>query len=208
MWDLGSPTRDWTCVSCIRRQILNHWTTREFLPLTNFKLCVCVCVCVCVHACIYTHTLTWTLCDPMDCSPPGSSVHGILQQECSSGLPHPPPGDLPDPGIELASFMSPALTGGFFTTSHLGSPDFKVKVRVSQSCQTLCDPLNYTVHGILQAGILEWVAFPSSRGSSQPRDQTQVSHITGGFFTCWAKEKPPDFKLYLTKSQNSQNCFP
>jgi len=39
------------------------------------------------------------------------------------------------------------------------------------------------VHGILQARILERVAIPSSRGSSQPRDQTQVSHIAGGFFT-------------------------
>ena len=41
----------------------------------------------------------------------------------------------------------------------------------------------HTVRGILQAKILEWVAFPFSRGSSQPRDQTQVSHIAGGFFT-------------------------
>ena len=51
---------------------------------------------------------------------------------------------------------------------------------------TLCDPMDYTVHGILQARILEWVAFPFSRGSSQPRDKTQVSHIAGGFFTSWA----------------------
>ena len=50
-----------------------------------------------------------------------------------------------------------------------------VKVKVAQSCPTLCDPMNYIVHGILQARILEWVAFPFSRGSSQPRDQTQVS---------------------------------
>ena len=42
------------------------------------------------------------------------------------------------------------------------------------------------VHRILQARILEWVAFPFSRGSYQPRDQTQVSHIAGGFFTSWA----------------------
>ena len=42
------------------------------------------------------------------------------------------------------------------------------------------------VHGILQARILEWVAVPFSRGSSQPRDRTQVSHIAGGFFTSWA----------------------
>ena len=41
----------------------------------------------------------------------------------------------------------------------------------------VCDPMDYTVHGILQAGILKWVAFPFSRGSSQPRDQTQVSCI-------------------------------
>ena len=53
----------------------------------------------------------------------------------------------------------------------------------AQSRQTLCDPMGYTVHGILQARILEWVAFPFSRGSSQPRDRTQVSHIAGGFFT-------------------------
>ena len=51
---------------------------------------------------------------------------------------------------------------------------------------TLCDPMDYTVHGILQARILEWVAFPFSRLSSQPRDQTQVSRIAGGFFTSWA----------------------
>ena len=42
----------------------------------------------------------------------------------------------------------------------------KVKVKVAQSCPTLCNPMDYTVHGILQARILEWVAFPFSRGSS------------------------------------------
>ena len=57
----------------------------------------------------------------------------------------------------------------------------KVKVEVTQSCPALCNPMDYTVHGILQARILKWVAFPYSRGSSQPRDQTQVSHIAGGF---------------------------
>ena len=61
-----------------------------------------------------------------------------------------------------------------------------VKVKLTQLCLTLCDPMDYTVHGILQARILEWIAFPFSRGSSQPRDQTQVSHIAGGFFTSWA----------------------
>ena len=61
-----------------------------------------------------------------------------------------------------------------------------VKVKLAQLCPTLCNPMDYTVHGILQARILEWIAFPFSRGSSQPRDRTQVSHIAGGFFTSWA----------------------
>ena len=60
------------------------------------------------------------------------------------------------------------------------------KVKVAQSCPTLCNPTDYTVHGILQATILEWVAIPFSRGSSQTRDWTQVSCIAGGFFTSWA----------------------
>ena len=59
----------------------------------------------------------------------------------------------------------------------------KMKVKVAQSCLTLCNPMDYTVHGILQDRILEWVAFPFSRASSQPRDQTQVSRIAGRFFT-------------------------
>ena len=59
----------------------------------------------------------------------------------------------------------------------------EVKVKVAQLCPTLWDPMDYTVHGIVQARILEWVAFSFSRGSSKPRDQTQVSHIAGGFFT-------------------------
>ena len=62
---------------------------------------------------------------------------------------------------------------------------------VTQSCPTLCDPMDCSppgssVHGILYAKILEWVVMPSSRGSSQLRDRTQVSHIAGEFFTDWA----------------------
>ena len=61
-----------------------------------------------------------------------------------------------------------------------------VSLKVVQSCPTLCNPTDYTVHGILQARILVWVAFPSSRGSSQPRDRTQVSCIPSRLFTSWA----------------------
>ena len=50
----------------------------------------------------------------------------------------------------------------------------------------LCNPMDCIVHGILQARMLKWVAFPFSRASFQPRDWTQVSHITGRFFTSWA----------------------
>ena len=58
-------------------------------------------------------------------------------------------------------------------------------MKVAQLCPTLCDSTDYTVHGILQARILEWVVFPFSRGSSEPRNRTQVSHIAGKFFTSW-----------------------
>ena len=111
------------------------------------------------------------------------------RQEYWSKLPFPSPGDLPDPGIEL---MSPALADGFYNIEPPGKPmiilvSFTkegkynsfiyvcVKVKVTQSCPTLCDPMDYIVHGILQARILEWVAFPFSRGSSQPRDRAFIS---------------------------------
>ena len=70
-------------------------------------------------------------------------------------------------------------------------PDLNHICLVAQSCPTLCDLRDCSlpgsfVHGILQARIQEWVAFPFSRASSQRRDRTQVCHIAGGFFTTWA----------------------
>ena len=64
----------------------------------------------------------------------------------------------------------------------------EVKVFFAQLCPTLCDPMDYSlpgssVHGILKARILEWVAIPFSRGSSRPRDQTPVFCTAIGFFT-------------------------
>ena len=52
---------------------------------------------------------------------------------------------------------------------------------------------DYTVRGILQGRILEWVDFPFSRGSSQTRDQTPVSHISGGFVTSWATREAQEY---------------
>ena len=69
----------------------------------------------------------------------------------------------------------------------------QVKVKVAQSCPTLCDPMAYTVHGVLQARILEWVAFPFSRGSSWLRDRTQVSCIAGRFFTSWVTRETQEY---------------
>ena len=87
--------------------------------------------------------LRLTLCNPMDCSLPGSSVHGISQAR--SGLPCPPLGDFPGPGIEPTSLRSPALAGGSFTTSptwqtrwtHMSSTGrhvFKVSGRGGLAC--------------------------------------------------------------------------
>ena len=72
---------------------------------------------------------------------------------------------------------------------------FKVKVVVTQLCLTLCDPMDcslpgFTVHGLLQARILEWVATPFCRGSPQPRGRTGVSCVAGRFFTIWATRRP------------------
>ena len=60
-----------------------------------------------------------------------------------------------------------------------------MKVKVTQLRLTLCNPMDYMVHGILEASILEWVCFPFSRGSSRHRNRTRVSCIEGGFFTNW-----------------------
>ena len=63
-----------------------------------------------------------TLCNPMDCRPPGSSVHGVLQARILIRLPFPPPGDLPDPWIEPVSPVGPTVAGRFFTTELPGKP--------------------------------------------------------------------------------------
>ena len=70
-------------------------------------------------------------------------------------------------------------------------PSICLKTEVIHLCPTLCDPMDCglpgsSVHGIFQARVLQWVAISFSRGSSQPRDQTQVYHIAGRWFTIWA----------------------
>ena len=71
---------------------------------------------LCVCACAKLLQPCPTLCDPMDCSPPCSSAHGILQARILEWVVISSPGDIPDPGMEPVSLMSPALALGFFTT--------------------------------------------------------------------------------------------
>ena len=72
------------------------------------RVCVCVCVCVCVHAKSLQSCLT--LCNPMDCSPPGSSVHGILQSRVLEWVAMPFSTDLPNPEIEPVSLTAACIS--------------------------------------------------------------------------------------------------
>ena len=134
--------------------------------------------------CILVTQLCWTLCDPMDCNPPGSSVHEILQARIlewvaisfSRGSSWPR-------GQTWVSCIARQILYYWANWEALVGT---WKVKVAQLCPTLCNPMDYIVYGILQARILEWVDFPFSRGSSQPRDRTQVSCIGGRFFISWA----------------------
>ena len=90
----------------------------------------------------------------------------------------------------------------------------KVKESKSHSVEPdSLDPMDYTVHGILRARILEWVALPFSRGSSQPRDRTQVSHIAGRFLPAEPQGKPKNTglgrlsllqQIFLTQESNRE----
>ena len=87
----------------------------------------------------------------MDYSLPGSSVHGIFQARILVGVPFPYPGHIPDPGIELASPVSPALVNRFFTTVSPRKPLNESSVQfssVAHSCPTLCEPMNRSTPGL------------------------------------------------------------
>ena len=77
--------------------------------LSVLYYCVCVCVYVCVHACACTYSVMSNSCDPMDCSPPGSSLHGILQARILEWITMPFSRGSPDPGIEPVLLASPVL---------------------------------------------------------------------------------------------------
>ena len=140
-----------------------------------------------------------TLSDPMDCSPPGSSVHGIFQARV-----------LEWGAIALALLL--LVTSDLGPSSYFPCLSLKSESDVAQSCPTLCSPMGCSlprsaVHGIFQARVLEWVATSFSRGSSWPRNQSQVSRIVGRCFTVWAtKEVLESVKKKKSKSI-SQLCL-
>ena len=95
--------------------VLGLWRRHIKLHLCSYFATLMLIICVYMYAKSLQSCLT--LCNPMNCSPSGSSVHGILQARIQSGLPFPSPGDLPNPGIKLMSLIFAVLAGGFFTTS-------------------------------------------------------------------------------------------
>ena len=142
-----------------------------FSVVKNFSLCVSFWLCWSGFSLVAVRGLLISVASPVAEHRLQSSGSAVVAYGLSCSVAY---GLFQEPGIKL---VFPALAGGFFTTEPPG------KVKEAQSCLTLCDPMDYTVHGILQARILEWVAFPFSRGSSHPGERTQVSCLVGRFFT-------------------------
>ena len=103
------------------------------------------------------------------------------------GLPRPLPGDLTDPGIELGSLLSPSLSCGFFPTAAAREALKQREVKAARSCPALCDPVDYTVHGILEAKTLGWggelAPSPGDRPNPgiEPRSSLQADSLLPDF---------------------------
>ena len=106
---------------------LVSWMIQNVISLLWLFPSVCVCVCVCV--CVLVARSCLTLCNPMDCSPPGSFVYRVFQARILEGVAMLSSGDLPNPGIEPECLVSPALAGKFLPLGHLGSPFLSCTVR-------------------------------------------------------------------------------
>ena len=132
-------------------------------------LCYTIVVDTCHHMLCWADQSCLTLCDPMDCSPPGSSVHGN------------------SPGKNTRVGFHALLQGILLTqSSNLGLPH----------CRWILYKLSFQG----SPKILEWVAYPFSRGSSWPRSWTRVSCIAGKFFTSWAVRET-HISLYIHQNQ-------
>ena len=208
MWDLSSPTRDWTPTSCLGRWSHHHrsfqvmWNVLNPTPEDGSK-----------H-------LSWAM-------PPGAVWDSSWIVILWAGAWDFRLGFLRQPDASCLSLLSKVNVicyVSFSDITHIWnlkklykwtylrnrnrltdreSNLLVIKVESeshsvmsnSLRCHGCSSPWS-SVHGILQARILEWVAFTSSRGSSQPRDGTHVSCIPGGFFTVWATGEPPEWKVW------------
>ena len=97
--------------------------------------------------------------------------------------------------------MSQLLCKEFYITTTKLSKFYVRKVKIPQSCLTLCNSMDYTVHGILQVRILEWVAFPFSRVSSQPRDRTRSPTMQADSLPVEPQGKPKNTRVGATLMQ-------
>ena len=116
-------------MSHITEETLSWFLSWQMQTLASWFFCLLCMLAFCSGMCVCAKLLQLclTLYDLMDCSPPGSSVHGILQARILQWGACPPPGDLPDPGIKPVSLKSPTLVGRFFTTVPPGKPSILQK---------------------------------------------------------------------------------
>ena len=152
----------------------------------------------CINACLVAQSCA-TRCNPMDWGPQGSSVHGIFQSRVLEWVAISSSRGFSWPRDQTHVSCISALAGEFFTTEPPGKPNSiserKVKLLVARSSPTFCNPMDWgppgsSVHGFLQARILEWVAMPFSRGSSWPSDQTKSSALQADFLLSEPPGKP------------------
>ena len=185
MWDLSSPTRDWTHALALEAQSPNHWTARE-VPVLAWDFDASVC---CFHL---GDVDKWRNTErALNLMPLQSNRSTLLLDSSASA--------------EFSQQAKPSKAQGLEANS--------MPAKSLQSCPMLCDlmdcsPPGSSVHGILQARILEGVALPSSLGSSQPRDQTllhlllNLLHWQAGSLPLAPPGKPPPG----TNWQQFPNC--
>ena len=139
----------------------------------------------------------------MNCSPPGSSVLEVFQVRILKWVVISYSRASSQPRDRTQDSCISRIDRQILYHWTTWEAPFSLWSEVAQLCPTLCNPMGYSlpafsVHGILQARILEWVVIALSRRSSWPRDWTQVSHIVGRHFTFWAKTSINIFQLFRT----------
>ena len=188
---------------CTKQQttkLLDFWlgSRLDFCPQRAYNLVICMTY----YVVVWSLSPVQLFCNPMDCSPSGSSVHGIFQARILEWVDVPfSKGNVPTQG------SNPNLLQCRQILYHCATKEvqtyYEVKWKSLSHGQLFVTP--WTIESTefsRQARILEWVAIPLSRGSSQPRDQTQVSLIAG-FFTSWAMREVTDILWDILKDKGN-----